>query len=403
MEAHLLDYLHLFGRWVHLITAIAWIGASFYFVWLDNHLLAPRSQTDRQRGISGEIWALHGGGFYHSRKYQLAPPALPQPLHWFQWEAYSTWLSGMFLLVLLYWYGARTYLIDPAVADLSPPAAIAISAGSLVVGWVAYDRLCKWPRLVANSWALSVALWSCGGLLAFGLCQVFGGRAAYLHFGAVLGTIMVANVLFVIIPGQRELVAACAQGREPEAGYGSVAKQRSVHNTYLTLPVLLTMISNHYAGAYGHAWNWLILILIATAGVLVRVYFVARHQGTARSWSLWAAGFLLAVAVGVSLPLPPPAVGDDRGARIDPPDLALVTAIVHKHCVSCHAAQPTEAGFTSAPKGMAFETQEQIVRHAAAIVRQSVQTRAMPLGNLSGMSDAERALIGRWFESRIKP
>ena len=280
MEAYLLEWLNVLARWVHFITGIAWIGSSFYFIWLDNHLEAPQNAADRDKGVGGELWSVHGGGFYHAQKYQVAPATLPGTLHWFKWEAYSTWISGMFLLALVYWYGAEVYLVDRTIADLSPLAAVGIGAASLVIGWIVYDLLCKSP-LANNERLFAVVLMVAVTVLAWGLCQLFSGRGAYIHFGAVLGTIMVANVFFVIIPGQRRMVDSYAKGEPPDPVDGIRAKQRSVHNTYFTLPVLFVMTSNHYAMTYSHEYNWLILAAITLAGALIRIYFVARHKGNA--------------------------------------------------------------------------------------------------------------------------
>ncbi|MCI0516881.1 MAG: urate hydroxylase PuuD, partial [Woeseiaceae bacterium] len=246
MEAYFLDWLNLLGRWIHLITGIAWIGSSFYFIWLDDHLEAPASAADSAKGVGGELWSVHGGGFYHAQKYRVAPAELPPTLHWFKWEAYWTWISGMFLLVLIYWYGADIYLIDRSVADLSTPVAVGIAALVIAGSWFVYDLLCRSP-LGRHEGALAAILFLLCGLLAFGLCELFSGRGAYIHFGTVLGTIMVANVFFIIIPGQRQMVAAAARGESPDPAPGVRAKQRSVHNTYFTLPVLFTMTSNHFA------------------------------------------------------------------------------------------------------------------------------------------------------------
>ena len=278
MEGFVVEWLSLLGRWVHLITGIAWIGASFYFVWLDNSLEAPKQAADVERGVGGEIWSVHGGGFYHAQKYKVAPPELPETLHWFKWEAYTTWITGMFLIALLYWYQAEIYLIDPSVMAMSKPVAVLLGMLTLVIGWIAYDQLCKSP-LGSQESKLSAAMLVFVSIVACGLCQIFSGRGAYLHFGAMLGTIMVANVYFVIMPGQRDLVAAKAEGRAPDPMHGIRAKQRSVHNTFFTLPVLFVMISNHYAMTWGHKYNWLILIALSVAGAAIRVYFVQRHKG----------------------------------------------------------------------------------------------------------------------------
>ena len=277
MEAYLLDWLNLLGRWLHLIAGIAWIGASFYFVWLDNHLLPPQDKNLSDKGVGGELWAVHGGGFYNAQKYTVAPPELPPTLHWFKWEAYITWLSGMFMLVVVYYAGANVYLIDRSVFDFNPAAAIATGLVFLLGGWIIYDRLCASP-LGSRPQILSAVIAVLLAFAAYGLCQLFSGRGAFIHFGAMLGTIMVANVFFVIIPGQRDLVRAKAEGRMPDPAHGLRAKQRSVHNTYFTLPVLFTMISNHYAMTYGNKYNWLVLIAISLAGAAIRTWFVARHK-----------------------------------------------------------------------------------------------------------------------------
>jgi uncharacterized membrane protein len=282
MSAFVIEFLGLLGRWVHLITGIAWIGASFYFVWLDDHLLPPTDEVLVRKGVGGELWAVHGGGFYNAQKYRLAPQVLPPSLHWFYWEAYATFLSGVFLLCLLYYGQAEIYLIDPRVAALTKPGAIAISVGFIVGGWLVYDTLCRSPLVRRPGWlAAVIAVLSCGA--AYELCHLFSGRGAFIQFGAMLGTIMVANVFFVIIPGQREMVRAKQQGREPDGQAGLRGKLRSVHNTYFTLPVLFTMISNHYALTFGARHNWLVLIAISAAGVLIRAYFVDRHKRHLRS------------------------------------------------------------------------------------------------------------------------
>ena len=295
MEAYLIDWLNLLVRWLHFITGIAWIGSSFYFIWLDNHLEAPRDATDSDKGVGGEIWSVHGGGFYHAQKYKVAPAELPEALHWFKWEAYTTWLSGMFLLILVYWYGAEVYLVDPGVAKLSPLTAIGIAAAFIAGGWIVYDLLCR-SRLGNNETAFSLVLLLLVSLLAWGLCQLFSGRGAYIHFGVVLGTIMVANVFFVIIPGQKQMVAAAASGVAPDPAPGIRAKQRSVHNTYFTLPVLFVMTSNHFAMTYANEYNWLVLIAISLAGALIRIYFVARHKGKASMLPIVIAAILLLLA-----------------------------------------------------------------------------------------------------------
>ncbi len=394
MESYFIEWLNLLGRWVHMITGVAWIGASFYFVWLDNHLLTPKKDEDVADGISGEVWSVHGGGFYHAQKYKLAPPAIPSTLHWFKWEAYTTWLSGVFLLALIYWYGAEIYTIDPSVLELSKPIAILIGVATLIGGWLGYDFLCKSP-IGKNDKALStaIALFVC--VMAFVLCKLFSGRAAYIHFGAMLGTIMAANVFFIIIPGQKALVKAATTGDKLDPKHGLTAKQRSVHNTFFTLPVLFVMISNHYAMTYAHALNWLILIGICIVGGLIRVYFVQRHFGKQTALPLIIATIVLAAIAALAAPRP---TTDARSNKLNAEQtFAQVQSIVATRCVSCHAQTPTQAGFSSAPKGILLETQQQITSQASLIHQQSVISKAMPIGNLTNMTDAERALLDRWF------
>ena len=391
MEAYLADWLNLLVRWLHFITGIAWIGSSFYFVWLDNHLQSPKDDGDADKGVAGEVWSVHGGGFYHAQKYRVAPPVLPATLHWFKWEAYWTWLSGMFLLVLIYWYGAEVYLVDPAIATLSAWQAVGLAVLFIVGGWVVYDVLCKTP-LARDERVLGAVLLLLVALLAWGLCQLFSGRGAYIHFGAVLGTIMVANVFFVIIPGQRKLVDAAARGETPDPQPGIDAKQRSVHNTYFTLPVLFAMTSNHFAMTYNHAYNWAILIVVSLAGALIRVYFVARHSGKASLLPLGIAAVLLAAMVMAIAPRAG-AVSEEAVAFDD------VRTVVHERCTTCHADAPTHPAFSAAPGGVVLETDAQIVADALRIHQQTVVARVMPIGNLTSITEAERDIIDRWYRA----
>jgi len=391
MEAYFVDWLNLLARWVHFITGVAWIGSSFYFVWLDNHLEAPARPADDEKGVGGELWSVHGGGFYHAQKYRVAPQVMPDTLHWFKWEAYSTWLSGMFLLVVVYWYGAQVYLIDPAVAELSPLLAVGLAAAFIAGGWIIYDLLCK-SRLSSNEKLFAGVLLVLVSLLAWGLCQLFGGRGAYIHFGVVLGTIMVANVFFVIIPGQRRMVDAAGRGETPDPWDGIRAKQRSVHNTYFTLPVLFVMTSNHFAMTYNHEYNWVILIGIALAGALIRIYFVARHKGRASLLPVIIAAVLL---MGVAAMVAPRAAGQS-GAVVIFDD---VRAVVQNRCMPCHSEAPTHPAFPAAPAGVVLDTDEQIVTEALRIHQQTVLNRSMPIGNLTGISEEERDIIGRWYQS----
>ncbi|HWV92473.1 MAG TPA: urate hydroxylase PuuD [Burkholderiales bacterium] len=383
MEAYLLEWLTLIARWAHIVVGIAWIGASFYFIWLDNHLEAAKDPA-----FAGELYAIHGGGFYRAQKYRLAPDALPTTLHWFKWEAYWTWLTGFALLVLVYYLNAELYLIDPAVMKLSPGAAIGIGLGSVVLGLVIYEGLCRAPL---GERGLALALLIVLGSAAWGLTQIFSGRGAFIHFGAILGTIMAGNVAHVIIPGQRELVRAKQEGRAADETFSIRGKQRSVHNTYFTLPVIFTMISGHHAMTFGGAWNWLVLIAMALAGALVRLWFVARHKGNAPAWTLVTG---LALVAGVAAILAP---GKSAGPAVP---LAEAKQVIDRRCVSCHADKPAFQGLAEAPKGVKLDSPERIEAQRQTIHQQTVLTRAMPPGNLTGMTDDERALLDRWV--RIK-
>lgn len=389
MEAYLLDWLNLGIRWLHFIAGIAWIGASFYFVMLDNSLSKPAKQDDIDRGVGGELWAVHGGGVYHSQKYLIGPVGEPlaEKLHWSKWEAYTTWLSGMALLALIYWFGANTYLIDRQVQPMTPPVAIAISAGVLAGGWFVYDFLCRALRGKDNLLALCILIGVCAA--AYVLFQIFSARAAYIHVGAMLGSIMVANVFFHIIPGQKRMVAQIRAGETPDAGPGIIGKQRSVHNTYFTLPVLFIMISNHYPMTYAHPRGWLVLICIMLAGVLVRQYFVMRHSQPAKPILLVMAAALLLAMIWY---LKPETIEVDRA---NPIGEAEVLPIMQARCVACHAAQPVQPGIAEAPLGILLETYAQTLKHAERVAF-TVQTKYMPIGNLTGMTDEERTTIATW-------
>jgi uncharacterized membrane protein len=391
MEAFFLDWVNILLRWLHFITGVAWIGSSFYFIWLDNHLEQPRDPADSSKGVGGEVWSVHGGGFYHAQKYKTFPAVLPDNLHWFKWEAYSTWLSGIFLLGLIYFLGADIYLIDRSVADLSVATAVTSAVAFIVVGWIVYDLMCKSP-LTKNDKAFAFALLLLCSGLAWGLCHMFSGRAAYILFGATLGTIMVANVFFVIIPGQKKMVAAAERGELPDPTLGIRAKLRSVHNTYFTLPVLFVMTSNHYAMTHSHEYNWLILIGISLAGALIRIYFVARHTGKASHVPLLLAIVLLAATAAVTAPR----LGGASAAQVS---LAEVRSIVDVHCVNCHASSPSHPAFAAAPLGVSLEDDDQILAAAQRIYEQTVVTRVMPLGNPTFMTDAERQQISDWYQS----
>ena len=394
MESYVVDWLNLGVRWLHFIAGVAWIGASLYFVMLDMSLKAPRNPADAKRGVSGELWAVHGGGFYVSQKFRAGPVGEPlsEDLHWSKWEAYTTWLSGMALLAIIYWYGANAYLIDKSVMDLSVPAAILISASSLVAGWLVYDSLC---RLIRHEFALSLVLYVLLVATAWGYAQVFGGRAAYVHVGALIGTIMVWNVFFHIIPGQKQMVAEIRAGKDPDPTPGIIGKQRSVHNTYFTLPVLFIMISNHYPMTYGAKHGWAILAVIMLAGALIRQYFVLRHVGR-NLIALPAVATVLLLGLAIAIAPRPAAIGAP-GAAAKSTTFAQVQPIIKERCAVCHAEKPTFAGFAQPPGGLTLDTPQQVKAAAQRIHQQTVATQAMPIGNLTKMTPEERALLAKWL------
>ena len=390
MEAYFLDWANLLVRWLHLIAGVAWIGASFYFVMLDSSLSKPVRKQDVDRGVSGELWAVHGGGVYQSQKFLLGPQGEPlaENLHWSKWEAYTTWLSGMGLLAIVYWFGATTYLIDQQVMALTPAMAIAISIGFLISGWVVYNLLCKVLRGKDNLLAAIIFVLVCAA--AWILFQLFSARGAFLHVGAMMGTIMAANVFFQIIPGQKKVVAQMRAGDIPDAEPGIIGKQRSVHNTYFTLPVLFIMISNHYPMTYSHEHGWLVLIFIMSAGVLIRQYFVLRHSQRASPLLPAIAVLLLLAMIWYLSPKTP----DSDAAN--PVSETQIAQIIERRCIACHASQPTQPGFVAAPLGIVLESREEILNRAERIAV-TVQTRYMPIGNLTGMTDQERASVASWY------
>lgn len=396
MEAFLFDWLSLLGRWFHLIAGIAWIGSSFYFVWLDNHLLPPARSDAADAGVAGELWSVHGGGFYHAQKYQLAPRQLPATLHWFYWEAYTTWLSGFFMLCLIYYMRAEQYLIDPAIAQLSKPAAVAIGIGFLAVSWLIYDALCRSP-LGRDDRRLGLVIAVLLGCEAWALCHLFSGRGAFIQFGAALGTIMVANVFFVIIPGQREMVRAKQENREPDPIHGRRGKQRSVHNTYFTLPVLFAMISHHSAMTYGARYNWLVLIGISVAGAAIRVWFVARHKAHERGGRTSPLPAVLGVVILATVAF---ALAPARGSLFaqGPERFEHVASIFRERCQPCHSSTPTQPGFAVAPNGVLLDTPERILAWLPQ-TRSQVAAHTMPIGNLTAMTEAERSRLLAWIDN----
>jgi uncharacterized membrane protein len=394
MDAYLLDWLGFVLRWAHVITGIAWIGASFYFVGLDSSLTAPADERDRAKGIGGELWAVHGGGFYHQQKYPVAPAQLPERLHWSMWESYSTWLTGFALFAVLYLFNARTFLIDKAVFDWSPAAAIATALAFLVAFWLIYDAICRivGPRRHGDLW-VGVLVFAFIVFASWLSCHLFAGRAAFLLVGAMMATTMTANVGHVIIPGQRKVVAALREGKPVDPVHGQRGKQRSVHNTYFTLPVVFTMISNHYGFIFGAKHNWLVLVALMLAGALVRVSFVLRHKALVETrpvpWRWAIAGTLVGIAtVALLLPGAPPATAAAAG----PPAFAEVEAIVQQRCSVCHNA-------ALANKNVRLDSAAEIAAHAQALYQQAVVLKLMPMNNATGITDAERAALGRWYEA----
>lgn len=402
------DWAGFAVRWLHVVTAIAWIGSSFYFVALD---LGLRRADDLPPGAHGEEWQVHGGGFYHIRKFLVAPENMPAHLIWFKWESYATWLSGAALLMIVYWVGGELYLIDPNKADLALWQGIAISALSLSVGWLVYDRLCK-SGLGERPTLLMALLFVLLVAMGWGYDQVFTGRAALLHLGAFTATIMTANVFFIIMPNQRIVVADLREGRVPDAKYGRIAKLRSTHNNYLTLPVVFLMLSNHYPLAFATEWNWLIASLVFLMGVTIRHFFNTMHAGGGMLWWTWAVTAIL--FVGIMWLSTAPLQHDEYGAAETRPLNAAerqfaetegfeeVASIVPGRCAMCHAREPFQAGIRRAPKNVLLETEGDIARAARAIYLHAGVTDAMPPANVSFMEEEERRRIVAWYRAATR-
>ncbi len=394
MDPYYLDFLGMLVRWLHVVAGIAWVGSSFYFIWLDDSLEAPSPGSEAaKKGVGGELWAVHGGGFYNPQKYLVAPATLPEKLHWFKWEAYTTWLSGTALLVLVYWLKAGTMLVDANVRPLTPWQAVGLGAASMVGSWIVYDLLCKSPLGKRDGW-LGLVVFALITVLAWALARSFGGRAAFIHVGTAIGTIMAANVAMVIIPGQKRMVTAMRAGRAPDPRDGQRAKQRSVHNNYFTLPVIFVMVSNHYAAIYAHPCNWIVLMLIVAAGVSIRHFFNRRHKGV-YAWRYPAFGAaLLGFAAWWTVP---------RLAPLPPVQGAVnfnrVRGIIAQRCVFCHSPAPTYPGITVPQAGVLLHTPADILLNAQRIYQQVVVTRIMPLGNVTKITDEERAVIAAWIKA----
>ena len=398
------DWLAFAVRWLHVITAIAWIGSSFYFVAMD---LGLRKHPGLPKGAYGEEWQVHGGGFYHIQKYLVAPEAMPEHLTWFKWEAYSTWLSGAALLAIVYWAGGELFLIDRTKADLQLWQAVLISAGSLTIGWIIYDLLCK-SKLGHSPTTLMVLLFVLLVIMGYGYNQIFTGRAMMLHLGAFTATIMSANVFFIIVPNQKIVVDDLKAGRTPNPEYGRIAKLRSTHNNYLTLPVLFLMLSNHYPLAFGTEYNWIIAALVFLMGVSIRHYFNSNHARTGNPTWTWLVTAILFILI-MWLSTVPKVLSGDEEAALAPVEQRFALAdgfetvrdTVQGRCSMCHAAEPVWEGIVFPPKGVKLESDAEIARHAREIYLQAGRSHAMPPGNLSDMQPEERKLIVEWYEKAV--
>ncbi len=397
MQLVLWEWVDLLVRWTHVIAGIAWIGSSFYFVHLDSSL---KRRDGLPSGAGGEAWQVHGGGFYHMVKYLVAPARMPDELTWFKWEAYATWLSGMGLLIIIYYFSAELYMIDPAVLALPVWAAVAISLAGLALGWVVYDQLCKSPlgrddtKLAAVGFVFLV-------VLAYLFTWLFSGRGAYMQMGALIGTMMVGNVAMNIIPNQKKVVAALLRGEEPDPALGAAAKQRSMHNNYLTLPVLFVMISNHYPLAFASRFNWLILAIVLVVGAIIRHFYNTRHKGLPSPWWTWGVATVGVLAI-VWLSSFKPAEVAAAVLPEEPVSFAQVEEIVVGRCSMCHMAEPVWEGIAVPPKGVMLDTPERIRLHARQIYLQAAHTLAMPPGNVTEVTAEERRLIAAWIEAGAK-
>src|SRR5262245_43047219 len=396
VEIVLTEWLSLILRWLHVIAGIAWIGTSFYFIHLD---LSLKARPDLPTGVKGEAWQVHGGGFYHMLKYMVAPSRTPDALTWFKWEAYATWLSGFALLVVVYYLGAELYLIDKSVLAISAPVAAAIAFFSLLVAWLGYEALCRSP-IGNNETVLALVGYVFLVALTYAFTLVFSGRGAFTQIGALIGTIMVANVFVVIIPKQKKMIEAMLAGQVPDPALGAAGKQRSVHNNYLTLPVVFLMISNHYPLLYATRYNWIIVAIVLAIGPLIRHFFNARHAGNGSPWWTWglaAAGMVAIAWLSAAGPR-----GRTSDARPPTPAFAAIEDIILTRCSMCHAAEPVWAGIASAPQGVVLERADHIRRYARLIDINAVRSSAMPPGNVTEMTDDERGLLAAWLVTGAK-
>lgn len=393
MEAFVAEWISLVLRWLHVVAGAAWVGTSFYFMRLNNQMRPPR---ERRKGLEGELWAVHGGRLYGVGRYEAEPELLPETLHWFQWEAYVTWLSGFSLLVLVYYLGSEAVLVDAATSPLGHRSAVAIGIGSLAASWVVYDGLCRSP-LVRSPRAFAGVGFALGTALAWLLSQWLSPRAAYVHIGAALGTLMAANVFRVIVPNQKRIVAAMRAGRAADPALGAAAAARSLHNNYMTLPVIFLMVSQHHPVTYGHRWGWAILAALCLIGATVRHHFNLRARGQGNAWLLPMTAAAVVALGWILMPRPgtPADGGRQEQGRVS---FADVRPIIERRCATCHATQPANEHFPVAPLGVVLETPQQIRSMAHRIRAFAVESHAMPLGNLTTMSQQERETLGRWID-----
>jgi len=394
MESYYLDWANLLLRWVHVITAIAWIGASFYFVMLDNSLEKPQDAESLDKGVGGEQWAVHGGGFYNMQKYALAPKKLPEHLHWSYWESYSTWITGFSLFTMSYLWNASTYLIDKSKMDWQPGAAISVALAFFVVFWIVYDGICQiFGRRKNGDTIVGVLIAIFIAFATWLACQWFAGRAAFLLVGAMMATTMSANVFFWIIPGQRENVGLLREGKPVNPVHGQRGKQRSVHNTYFTLPVLFAMLSNHYSFTYTHKYNWVVLLLIMLGGAAIRQFFVVRHRfklGNAGNPLPYAMVGIAVLGLTIVWMKPEPVAAPAPGAAVQQVSFGEVQKVLEQRCYTCHGAAVQM-------KNVRLDTPDQVALHAQAVYQQAVVTKIMPMNNATGITEDERSLIGKWF------
>jgi uncharacterized membrane protein len=405
LDLHVAEWLTLVMRWAHVVLGIAWIGASFYFIFLENSLNRTEGLRDE---LAGNLWAIHGGGFYYLEKYKGAPQQLPKTLHWFKYEAYFTWLTGFLLLILVYYINAKAYMVDPEVNDIGGDTAIYIGLGSLLTGWLIYDMLCR-TSLLQKKKLFAVTGFLIVTLIGFILSKYLSGRAAFMHVGALLGTIMVGNVFFVIIPAQKAMVAAAKKGVAVNPELGKYAGLRSLHNNYITLPVIFVMISNHFPVTYGSSLNWIILALLTIGSVAVRHYINMHEKGSHARWMLPFAAIALIALVIITAPTPSKVKATNTGSATPvkekytkPVSFTQVNTIIKKRCISCHSSNPTDDVQKFAPNGIAFDKPEQIQRQSERILIRVVQTRTMPQGNKTNITDEERDQLGAWIEQGAK-